>query len=76
MPPESIIEEKHSKYKKVIRGVRVDVYDVIKAFEVHNPALQHAIKKLLVAGGRGYKDVAQDLQEAIDAIERAIELED
>jgi hypothetical protein len=53
----------------------VDVYDVIKAFEVTNPATQHAIKKLLASGQRGYKDKQQDLNEAIASLKRAIELE-
>jgi hypothetical protein len=33
--------------------------------------LQHAAKKILVAGGRGGgKDISRDVQEAIDALER------
>jgi hypothetical protein len=32
--------------------------------------LQHAIKKLLCAGGRGAKDMEQDVQEAMDTLER------
>jgi hypothetical protein len=55
--------------------VTIDVYDVLQAFNVTNPATAHAIKKLLVAGGRGYKDVQQDLDEAIQSIQRAKELE-
>ena len=64
-----------NKYQRECKGVYVDVYDVLKAFEVVNPATQHAIKKLLASGQRGYKDVKQDLQEAKDSIVRAIELE-
>lgn len=52
----------------------VDVYSVLKAFDVTCPALQHAIKKLLCAGNRGSKDKATDLAEAIEAIQRAIVL--
>ena len=65
-----------SKYNREIKkGVSVDVYDVLKTFDVTNPATAHAIKKLLASGKRGYKDVIQDLQEAIQSIKRAIELE-
>ena len=42
-------------------AVDVDVYDVLKAFAVTDPALQHLIKKALCAGLRGHKDVEQDL---------------
>lgn len=53
----------------------MDVYTVLQAFHVNNPAVAHAVKKLLAAGERGYKDTAQDLEEAIVSIKRAIELE-
>lgn len=64
-----------SKYTKQIRGVSIDVYDVLKAWGVTNPALQHLIKKALQCGGRGHKDVQQDLQDIIDSAVRAKELE-
>ena len=50
----------------------VDVYRVLNAFEVHDAATQHAIKKLLAAGKRGHKDYVQDLKEAIASIELSI----
>lgn len=62
---------KHSHYHKDVSGLQsIDVYRVLRLFEVTDPCLQHAIKKLLVAGGRGVKDIAQDVQEAIDTLER------
>jgi len=64
-----------SKYTKTIRGVSVDVYDVLQAWGVSNPALQHLIKKALQCGQRGHKDNAQDLQDIIDSAIRARELE-
>lgn len=63
-----------NKYARTIHGVEVDVYDVLVAWNVTCPATQHAIKKLLMPGQRGNKDKIQDLQEAKQAIERAIEL--
>jgi hypothetical protein len=70
-----------NKYLRPIRSamlpdlsVMVDVYAVLQAFEVHCPARQHAIKKLLAAGQRGAKDEVTDLREAIAAIERSIEM--
>lgn len=63
-----------NKYQHNIKGVMVDVYDVLKSFGVHCPAVQHAIKKLLMPGNRGHKDRLTDLKEAALSIERAIEL--
>lgn len=54
--------------------VKIDVYNVLTAFEVVNPAIAHAVKKLLCAGLRGYKDYNQDINEAIQSLERAKEL--
>lgn len=56
-------------------SIRVDVYDVLEAFSVTCPAIQHAVKKLLCAGIRGNKTTIQDLQETVVAVERAIDLE-
>lgn len=69
--------QKRSKYHVQIRpGVWVDCYDVLHAFGVTNPGDQHAIKKMLMPGKRGHKDAIQDRREAIQSLERAIELED
>jgi hypothetical protein len=54
-------------------SVTVDVYSVLTAFAVTNPGLQHAAKKILCAGIRGKGDRVQDLREASDALNRAIE---
>lgn len=63
-----------SKYHKQIKGVEIDVYDILDGFGVTNPAIQHAIKKLLAGGKRGYKDEVQDYEEAMASIKRGIEL--
>jgi hypothetical protein len=54
--------------------IDVDVYDVLRAFNVTDPAIQHAIKKLLCTGIRGHKDSKQDLEETIQSIERALDV--
>ena len=64
-----------SKYHRQIKGVYVDVYDILHAFGITNPGDQHAIKKMLQPGKRGYKDARQDREEAIMSLERANELE-
>lgn len=62
---------KHNHYfKKTVHLDAVDVYRVLELFEVTDPCLQHAVKKLLCAGGRGAKDIEQDVQEAMDTLER------
>lgn len=65
-----------TKYNHYIKDVRhlnaIDVYRVLELFGVTNPALQHAVKKLLCAGQRGAKDYRKDLQEAMDSIDRAL----
>jgi hypothetical protein len=54
---------------------KTDVYAVLKAFKVECPGRQHAIKKLLCSGLRGKGSAKQDLEEARDAVTRAIQLE-
>ena len=64
-----------NKYHKEVPGLIIDVYDVLKAFNVTNPATSHCIKKLLMPGLRGSKGLIQDLEEAANSLKRAIELE-
>ena len=77
---ESMLQEtKAAKLNKYLREIKpsvyVDVYDVLKAWGVSNPALQHLIKKALQAGNRGHKDLETDMQDIIDSAIRAKELE-
>lgn len=51
-----------------------DVYAVLDAFEVTCPARQHATKKLLLAGERGKNSEIDDLIEARDAVDRAVQM--
>jgi len=64
-----------SIYDRQVKGVTIDVYDILMAYEVTNPAIAHAIKKLLCAGDRGAKGRLQDLIEAQASISRGINLE-
>lgn len=67
---------KHSHYYKDVSHLKdIDVYRVLKLFNVTDPCVQHAVKKLLVAGGRGAgKDIERDLREAADSINRALQM--
>ena len=62
-------------YKDVIKLKAVDVYMVCKLFGVNDAAISHAVKKLLCSGQRGYKDAEKDIREAIDTLQRYIEIE-
>ena len=58
-----------SKYNKL------DIYRILKLYEVSDPCLQHAIKKLLCAGKRGSKNFLQDVNEAILSLKRLLEMQ-
>lgn len=80
-PPQPTQNKYHRNISATISGaspigttITVDVYDVLKAFDVTDPALQHLIKKALCCGLRGHKDRAQDLQDILDSAQRAKEL--
>ena len=58
-----------SKYNKL------DIYRILKLYEVSDPCLQHAIKKLLCAGKRDVKKKTQDINEAILSLKRFVEMQ-
>lgn len=65
----------HDHYKKYVSHLKqIDVYRVLDLWGVTNPAVQHAIKKLLNAGQRGAKTYEQDIREAYDSIARALQM--
>ena len=70
------VGNKHPHYHKDVRHLEtIDVYRVLHLFNVTDPCIQHAVKKLLVAGGRGAgKDINKDIQEAIDSLQRFHEM--
>lgn len=66
---------KHNHYFKDVSDLdTIDVYRVLALFNVTDPCLQHAVKKLLVAGGRGAKDITKDVKEAVDTCNRFLEM--
>lgn len=69
----------HSHYFKDITHLDwLDIYRVCALYITNDPsgALAHAAKKILVAGGRGAKDIRKDIQEAIDTLQRKLEMLD
>ncbi len=72
---EKLLKQPLSKYHREIKhGVLVDVYDVISAWEITNPAQQHLAKKSLQSGDRGHKSYVEDMRDIIASAERAIEM--
>ena len=66
---------KHAHYFRDVSHLReIDVYRVLDLFNVTDPCLQHAIKKLLAAGVRGVKPAGRDVLEAVDTLQRWLEM--
>ena len=65
------VQPKYGHYFKDVSHLKkIDVYRVIDLWEITDPALQHALKKVLAAGKRGAKNQLQDVAEAIDSLVR------
>ncbi len=56
--------------------IKVDVYAVLAAFGVTCPGRQQAVKKLLCAGLRGKGSQLDDLRGAMDALWRALDIQE
>lgn len=66
---------KYPHYHKPVEGLKtVDVYRVLELFEVNDHAIGHAIKKLMCAGKRGGKDFETDIREAVDTLNRRLQM--
>jgi hypothetical protein len=74
--PEYCNSGETNKYQRTIRGETLDIYDILLAYGVTSPPLQHLIKKALMAGQRGHKDRMTDLKEILSAAQRAVEMEE
>jgi oligoribonuclease (3'-5' exoribonuclease) len=70
----SIAQQYPHYFKDVGNLNAIDVYRVIDLWGVSNPCLQHALKKILVAGNRGVKDQIDDIEEAIISLQRYLEM--
>lgn len=69
---QTVVNRAHNHYFKDVSALtHIDVYRVLQLFNVTDPCIQHAVKKLLVAGGRGAaKDISRDISEACDSLQR------
>lgn len=72
------IPRKHAHYFRSVKGLaEIDLYRFFELFGVTDQALGHAIKKLVVPGMRGGgKPARKDIQEAIDTLQRKLEMMD
>jgi hypothetical protein len=68
----------HSHYFRNVSHLKeIDIYRVLSLFNVTDPALAHAIKKLVVPGMRGGgKTTRKDIEEARDTLARKLEMLD
>jgi hypothetical protein len=66
----SHVARAHNHYFRPCPYDSIDVYRVLEIFNVTDPCLQHAVKKLLVAGSRGHKDIHRDIQDSVDTLVR------
>lgn len=65
------MKQKHPHYFKSVKHLEyIDPYRILKLYEVTDPAIAHAFKKVLMAGQRGAKDIDKDISEAIDTLTR------
>lgn len=65
----------HGHYFKNVSHLKeVDFYRIADLFGITDQAIGHAIKKLLVPGIRGAKGFRQDVQEAVDTLNRRLEM--
>lgn len=68
------VREYNHYFKNVSHLNYIDIYRIFILYNVTNPCVQHAVKKLLLPGGRGEKDFKKDLMEARDSLNRALEI--
>lgn len=77
--PAEPLSKKYPKYYKQVDHLKeIDVYSVHHLFDIQDPSgcIQHASKKLLLSGSRnGGKPKLQDITEAIDSLNRWVELQ-
>lgn len=65
----------YNHYKKDVTHLQsIDVYRILELYNVTDPCVQHAVKKLLCAGNRGAKTEEQDIIEARDTLNRKLEM--
>lgn len=69
------MSQKHSHYHKDVSHLKsIDIYRLLELFDVTDQAIGHAVKKLICAGKRGSKSFEQDVREAVDTLNRRLQM--
>lgn len=72
---EAASKRKHSHYFFDVSHLNeIDIYRMIQLLQITDPAMQHAFKKVAMAGKRGAKNAEQDAREAIDSVNRFLQM--
>lgn len=72
--PDTVAMQFSRYYRDVSQYQTIDVYRVLRLFEVTSQPVGHAIKKLLAPGRRGGKTYRQDIEEAVAALQRELDM--
>lgn len=68
---------RHAHYFRSVAHLQeIDIYRVLELFGVTDQALGHATKKIMLPGLRGAKATRKDIEEAIDTLQRKLEMMD
>jgi hypothetical protein len=70
------MNQTHSPFFKPCPYANIDIYRVLELFQVTDPALQQAAKKILAGFKRDAQQASDDIQQAIDALVRWQEMRD
>lgn len=73
-PPLGYTRQHSHYFKDVSKLHEIDLYRVFDLFGVTHPCAQHAVKKLMMAGQRGVKDIERDVREAGDTVSRWLQM--
>ena len=69
------MSQKHSHYHKDVSHLKsIDIYRLLELFGVTDQAIGHVVKKLMCAGKRGSKSFEQDVREAVDTLNRRLQM--
>lgn len=64
---------KEDPYQKTFQGVKIDPYRISCIYGPMHPAQFQALKKILRAG-KSHKPLVQDIEEAVESLERWLEM--
>ncbi|AGY48117.1 hypothetical protein Presley_50 [Acinetobacter phage Presley] len=68
---------KYPHYYVRVEGLEViDFYRLAMLYNITDPCIQHAIKKLLALGNRGHKDRRHDINDVIDTLQSRLRIMD